>query len=348
MPDKRILIVEDETIVAMTLEDALHDMGYSIAGVVSSSEDALATVGRTKPDLILMDIRIKGEKDGIATAEEINRLYNIPIVYLTAHSDDKTLERAVKTQPYGYLIKPFQVRELHSTIEIALYKHRLMNRPKEDGEDMPYETGAVPARSPSPVPADPVQTVQKPAPQGSGFRFSVEHAVLDVLDLPVFVLDRDLHLEYYNPALVRLFRRTGYLAAEVHRPLFEIAPSAFLGTPREYREVFKTGKAVRFEKPIVIDDHRATYSLTRVPLFEKDIVVYVAVILKDISRELVGTRKSEEIRAGYEELLRYAGEITRITGNEEDPKLKQISKIVSEMVITLAKIDPQWPGPREE
>ena len=118
MPDKRILIVEDETIVAMTIEDALQTMGYAVVGTVSTSEDAIKMAGTTRPDLILMDIRIQGEKDGIATAEEITAMYHIPIVYLTAHADETTFRRAMKTQPYGYLTKPFRDRELHSTIEM--------------------------------------------------------------------------------------------------------------------------------------------------------------------------------------------------------------------------------------
>ena len=105
-----------------------------MAGTVSTAEDAIRMAGEVHPDLILMDIRIQGEKDGISAAEEINGLYHIPIVYLTAHSDEKTLERAMKTQPYGYLIKPFRDRELYTTIEIALYKHRLRNREEGEGQ----------------------------------------------------------------------------------------------------------------------------------------------------------------------------------------------------------------------
>jgi two-component system, response regulator PdtaR len=335
MPDKRILIVEDETIVAMTLEDALHGMGYSVAGTVSTAEDAIRKAGETRPDLILMDIRIQGEKDGIAASEEINGLYHIPIVYLTAHSDEKTLERAMKTQPYGYLIKPFRDRELYSTIEIALYKHRLRNR--EDGEGL---AGApVPAET-SPAPGTPAQEEAMPLP------VAFEKVILEVIDIPVFVLNRDMHLVYFNAALERFFRKMGYLAAGRDRSVFDLAPSSFLGTPKEYREIFLTRRISRAEKTIVVDDRRATYSLVRMPLLNGDEVRFVAVIFRDVSRELGSEQKLREMHESYEKMLGQIGEITLVTGDDKDPKMQKIAGIVSEMVITMTKMDPQWPKAR--
>ena len=135
MPDKRILIVEDEAISVMTLEDSLHEMGYSVVGNAANASDAIKLAEEFRPDLILMDIHIKGDMDGIETAELINSRLHIPIIYLTAHSDEKTIERATKTMPYGYLIKPFRMKEMYSTIEIALYKHRIMH--PQDGPETP-------------------------------------------------------------------------------------------------------------------------------------------------------------------------------------------------------------------
>lgn len=121
---KKILIVEDEVIVSMVLEETIVKLGYQVVGTVISGPDAIEKTGETRPDLVLMDIRLDGEMDGIEAAEKITALYNIPVVYLTAHSDEKTLDRAIKTQPYGYLIKPFRERELYTTIEMAINKHQ--------------------------------------------------------------------------------------------------------------------------------------------------------------------------------------------------------------------------------
>jgi signal transduction histidine kinase len=119
-----ILIVEDELLIAKNLSQRLEKFGYKIADVVSSGVDAIHRAGELKPDLILMDIVIKGEIDGIATAAIIHQQLDIPIIYTTAYADDETLQRAENTGSYGYLLKPFKEREMHATIKIALSKHQ--------------------------------------------------------------------------------------------------------------------------------------------------------------------------------------------------------------------------------
>ena len=120
----RILIVEDERITAEDLRDILTDLGYTVTASVSSGADAIARAEETRPDLALMDIRIKGEMDGTATARVLRERFNIPVVYLTAHADSATVSRAKDAEPLGYITKPFQEAELHASIEIALHKHR--------------------------------------------------------------------------------------------------------------------------------------------------------------------------------------------------------------------------------
>jgi PAS domain S-box-containing protein len=119
----RILIVEDERITAEDLHDILMELGYTVTASVSSGADAIAKAGETKPDLALMDIRIKGEMDGTETARILRERFNIPVVYLTAHADTATLSRAKLATPLGYVTKPFQEAELHASIEMALHKH---------------------------------------------------------------------------------------------------------------------------------------------------------------------------------------------------------------------------------
>ena len=123
MNEPRILIVEDERIVATDLSKRLKAMGYEPVGRAASGEQAIALAGELKPDLVLMDIRLEGEMDGIAAAQEIRQRFHIPAVFLSAHSDETTLKRAKLAEPFGYLIKPFEDRELRATIEMARYKH---------------------------------------------------------------------------------------------------------------------------------------------------------------------------------------------------------------------------------
>ncbi len=125
MSEPRILVVEDETIVAMGIEHHLEDLGYVVAGVASSGELALTLAQQIQPDLVLMDIQLQDEMDGIEAARQLHARFNIPVVYLTAHADQLTLDRAKITGPFGYITKPFQERDLHTTIEIALYKHQM-------------------------------------------------------------------------------------------------------------------------------------------------------------------------------------------------------------------------------
>lgn len=127
----KILIVEDESIVAMDVKNRLTRLGYEVCGVASSGDEAIKKTIQTRPNLILMDIRIKGEMDGIITAEQIRGWYDVPIVFLTAYSDETTLQRAKVTEAFGYLLKPLEERELHITIEMALYKHKMERKLKE-------------------------------------------------------------------------------------------------------------------------------------------------------------------------------------------------------------------------
>ncbi len=126
MSKAKILIVEDKFIVAQDIAVSLKKLGYSVCGIADSSPDALEAAESSSPDLVLMDIRLKGDTDGIATAALIQERQQIPVIYLTAHSDEATLERAASTEPAGYLLKPFDERQLYTTIELALNRSRTM------------------------------------------------------------------------------------------------------------------------------------------------------------------------------------------------------------------------------
>ena len=134
MAKAHILIVEDDGIVAIDIQKSLKKLGFAVIAIVPSGEEALEKVAEYKPDLVLMDIMLKGETNGIEAAKQIRSQCNIPIVYLSAYAEEEVLERAKVTEPFGYIIKPFEDRELNTAIEIALYKHKMEKRLKESEE----------------------------------------------------------------------------------------------------------------------------------------------------------------------------------------------------------------------
>ena len=134
MSSGRILVVEDEVIVAKDIANSLERLGYTVVGATASGEEALLLAEQHRPDLVLMDIKLQGQLSGIETAERLRTTFDIPAVFLTAYADDDTLRRARVTEPYGYILKPFELRELHSTIEIALYRHTAEKKLRESEE----------------------------------------------------------------------------------------------------------------------------------------------------------------------------------------------------------------------
>jgi len=128
MTKAKILVVEDEGITAEDIKDYLTSLGYEVLGISSTGEDALQKVKDLEPDLVLMDIMLAGVVDGTQAAEIVREQFDIPVVYLTAYSDPQTLERAKITDPYGYILKPFDQRDLQIGVEIALHKHRMLSQ----------------------------------------------------------------------------------------------------------------------------------------------------------------------------------------------------------------------------
>lgn len=134
MNDRTILIVENEAIVATDLAGKLRALGYEVAGIAAGGEEAVTLACRLRPHLVLMDIQLDGSMDGIEAAEAIRSRQDVPVIYLTAHSDAATLARAKLTGPFGYILKPFEERELATQIELALYKHQADRQVREQRE----------------------------------------------------------------------------------------------------------------------------------------------------------------------------------------------------------------------
>lgn len=181
MPANAILIVEDDGILCANMEDMLMSEGHGVMDVLPSGEAALELVKERLPDIIIMDIRLAGELDGISTVEQIKKIADIPVIYLTAHTDDTLLRRAMETVPYAYLVKPVQERELIATIEMTLHKHSLEQKLRET-------EGAL------------RESEQR-------FRYVAEFS-----PLPLAILDQDGNFEYLNPRFAEVF---GYTIADV-------------------------------------------------------------------------------------------------------------------------------------
>ena len=129
--EPRALIVEDEILIAEELTERLERFGFSVIAAVDSAEEGIEIATRDRPDLILMDVRLRGEKDGVQAATEIRQQVDVPVIYLTAYSDRATVERAKHTNPYGFVLKPFHERELQVTIELAMHRHAMERKARE-------------------------------------------------------------------------------------------------------------------------------------------------------------------------------------------------------------------------
>lgn len=143
MADIRILIVEDEFIIAEDLKLQLEKLGYSVIGVANSYDKALLLLRKDEPDLMLVDIKLKGEKDGISLAAKVKEAYNFPLIFLTSHADRKTVERAKKVHPDAYLIKPFEREDLFTSIEIAFANYVQKMAGEKESKNLDTESSAV-------------------------------------------------------------------------------------------------------------------------------------------------------------------------------------------------------------
>lgn len=134
MEEVKILVVDDEIIVAKDIQRRLKKLGYFVVAVVSSGEEAIEKVEELRPDLVFMDIKLDGKMNGIEAANCIGSLYDIPVVYITAYADEDTLKCAKITTPLGYILKPYETRDLHIAVELAIYKQKTEKKIKESEE----------------------------------------------------------------------------------------------------------------------------------------------------------------------------------------------------------------------
>ena len=141
----QVLVVEDEVVIAESVRRALTDMSYSVVPLAMSGEEAISIATNTRPDVVLMDIRLGDGMDGIEAAQKIWTQLDIPVIYLTAYADDETLKRAKITEPFGYILKPYEAKELHAAIEITLHKHKTAQEARGREEWLATALGSIPS-----------------------------------------------------------------------------------------------------------------------------------------------------------------------------------------------------------
>jgi diguanylate cyclase (GGDEF)-like protein/PAS domain S-box-containing protein len=243
----RILIVEDEQLEALSLRQVLIHFGYTVTAIVASGEEAIAQVRQASPDLVLMDIHLAGVLDGIETGAQLHAHSRVPLVYLTAFDDEHLLERMKSTEPYGYLLKPYQIPELQGAIEIALYKHALAEGLHETNQKLEQEIAARREQEHLVQQLNERLLAQNESLRTSEARF---HRMADNIQDGLIIIE-DGRLAYVNdraglifgfPQEEALRMSTTELFAPNPVPLRTLAPAGYVGVMTDEAEVWMVRK----------------------------------------------------------------------------------------------------------
>jgi PAS domain S-box-containing protein len=284
---RRILIVEDQRLVAADIENTLKKLGYVVVGNVASGEDAISTSVEVGPELVLMDVRLRGEMDGIHAAEIIRDRFNLPVVYLTAYADEETILRAKETTPFGYVVKPFNERELRAAIEIAFYTHQ-MERTLAD---------------------------ERARRQGAEeFKILVD----GVMDYAIFMLDRNGRVTTWNDGAERL---KGYKADEIIGKDFSVfypEEDRHAGHPKRLLEtVLRDGRYEEENWRVRKDGTRFWASVTVTAICnELGTLIGFAKVTRDLTERRLAEEQREAERHEAERVLRESEERFRLLVDE--------------------------------
>ena len=262
MAGEHILIVEDEGLVAEDIKAHLEDFGYHVVGISASGENALKILQGTQIDLVIMDIVLAGEADGISTAEKIKTDYQIPVIYLTAYTDQERIDRARATEPYGYLVKPFDERELKTTVAMALTK-ALNDRSVRDGR-----------------------------------RWA--HAILNAIEDGVITIDQSARIHDMNPKSEQLLGQT--FANGKNRLVTDILQfkdpqiQSKLNKTLHYMLQLKAAGEQQFSGPIILSENNEMpieLNLSRI-YGEEDDIIGLVLAFRDISLQLQARKRLED------------------------------------------------------
>jgi PAS domain S-box-containing protein len=274
MAKTRILVVEDDGANARLIEMMLQSLGYAVPAVISSGEEAIKKAAELHPDLVLMDIYLKGDMDGVQAAEEIYTCFNIPVVYLTAYADNNTLKRAKITEPYGYILKPFEKRELHTTIDTALYKHNMDSKLKERDQALEKRNAELKTNN---------EQLQREITKRKRMQGALKESEAHYRELAesisdvFFAFDTDLRYTYWNKASEKL---TGIPAKDaLGKHLYDIFPDSeqTRSAEKAYRKAIRTRHPQHFTNQYQLDGKDFVFEISAYPsksglsVFAKDV-----------------------------------------------------------------------------
>lgn len=340
MSPRRILIVEDEAVTSVMLEKTLKELGYEVVGSAFDGIEAIELAKNKHPDLILMDIRIQGDMDGIETAKEIYKQYNIPSIYLTAHSDEDTIKRAVESGPFGYLIKPFKERELYSNIEMVAHKHKLYRtttaKPEPEEPVIEPESNERPQSSPTP------QITRPP-----DLRLGI--LAVQALPHPVILLTANGTIAYTNGAF-RSFYRLIAGQQDIQATTVDDLPDLWKKIWVSGKERLKEGKRFSINGPIQIKGTAHKFRIDMLPIMEKGVLHFIAsIILPGDTGAATGQNLPDTSGNLLEEAIDTIKEIRFLASSEETYRLHQIVTRADEALRNLGEIRSiSYPGQGEK
>jgi DNA-binding NarL/FixJ family response regulator len=328
---RRILIVEDEAVTSVMLEKTLKELGYEVVGSAFDGSEAINLVKEKKPDIVLMDIRIQGEMDGIETAKKIYQQFNVPIIYLTAHSDDDTIRRAVESGPFGYLIKPFKERELYSNIEMVAHKHKLFHT----------TTTAQPTTDPERA-QEPRITSQKTAPlsaQSPIFKpgdYRLAILAIQSIPNPVILFNTSGNIVFLNNAGKNFFKPQS--TTEILHSILDL-PELFNKIWASGLEKFEKGKGFAISGTLSIRNATKRVRIEMIPLMDRGVLQFISSILL---MEPAGIPTINPAMAGMNTLLDEAEgrlrEIRYLASTEETYRLRRISLYSTDVLKKIREI----------
>ncbi len=280
MEKRKILVVEDEAITAMSLEVSLENLGYQVTSIVNSGKDALNSIDSNKPDIVLMDIKIKGDMDGIDTAEIIREKFDLPFVFSTAFLDQERINRAKITMPFGYVLKPIQERELKITLEMAMHTSKIEAFRKEAEKRL-------------------IEREQQ--------LNTIYNATSNYMCLLEYIAPNQYHYLTINDAYchgVKMInpdvRRDDIVSLEVEEfgELMNWPPSVILGVKKHYEKAIKTKQLVKIIDTVPSVDGNLYLEGTYTPIFDdKGNCTQILYVSQDITRYV---RLEHELRSELE------------------------------------------------
>ncbi|WP_319580005.1 response regulator [uncultured Methanospirillum sp.] len=324
---RRILIVEDEAVTSVLLEKTLKELGYEVVGSAFDGAEAINLAREKQPDIILMDIRIQGDMDGIETAKRIYQQYKIPIIYLTAHSDDDTIKRAVDSGPFGYLIKPFKERELYSNIEMVAHKNKLYQTTTAQRSNQPPE----PEVEPEPV-SESEQTRQVPPPLKAGdYRLAI--LAIQSIPHPVMLFTTSGAVIFMNNACRSFFKHDHQNS---NPKSIQDLPDLFKRIWASGRDRFREGKGFATNGPLQIHEAVRRVRIDMIPLMDKGSLQFITSVI--VPEPAGGGAGGGIVNTLLDEADSRLREIRFLSSTEETHRLRRISLYTTEVMKKITEL----------